>query len=286
MQNLQKIMMDIKKDDKYILEEILENNKLTDEEYIVLIEYILKNNIPEVKITNTIDENEEIKDNDIINENTLVYIKELLKNKKEIEKDDKYSLINIAILETIYHIKNNFNFIDVFEETYLNLKNIIIKYNALTEEYVKFLAKKYVIEYQKKVLEENRPIEIMGMLYFKIKMELDNNITKEDISRKYDISVDMLENIIKLYGDYSTEELDNEDIIEYTENILDKYKLSNIPNKFTYLEEQIIILTLGLEGKLLRKNDIAKKLNMDIELFNEMRNNAFIKMKVEKKEYY
>jgi len=68
---------------------------------------------------------------------------------------------------------------------------------------------------------------------------------------------------IMLFDEVEPEELmENTQVFEKADKITQMYILENIPKKLNYLDEQILVMTYGLDDKVYTEKEIARSLNI------------------------
>ena len=269
------IIANIKKDEKFSFEKIIENNIMTDDEYFEFLKFIYIENIPEVRTS--IDNSDFVTfDNDSIymeeKEMIRAYLEDV-KEKYELEGEESTTLVEknlkIAIKESINYSKFGFSFLDTVQEatlgiiSALNYHDIIHKLDLEESYFLKNFAIKYILEYQKKLLRDVKASELSYVLYLKIKMEKDQGKKSEEICKQMGIELEYMEQLENLFDGYDSDEVINsEELMDKANAITQAYILENIPKKLNYLDEQILILYYGLEDKVYDEKEIAKILNI------------------------
>lgn len=272
---LKKIIDDIKKKGKFSFEKVIEENTLTDEQYYEFLKFIYTENIPEVRTS--------VDGKDFIvleNENFYMEEKEIIKayledikekyesyNDENTELIDKY--LKIAVRESLVYSKYGFSFLDLVQEATLGILTGIKYYDDIKifskepEFFMKNFAIKYILEYQKDLLKDIKSSELSYILYLKIKIDKEMGHTVEEISRQMNVTVDYIDQLEKLFDDVELEDsVESNDILEKANKITQMYILENIPKKLSYIDEQILIMSYGLEDKFYSEKEIAKTLNI------------------------
>ena len=184
---LKKIIDDTKKTGKFNFEKIIENNKLTDDDFFEFIKFIHIENIPEIR--NSVDgkdfivledENYYMEEKETIKA-YLEDIKEKYKvsnkennNKKE-ELIDKY--LKVAVRESLVYSKYGFSFLDLVQEATLGVISVLNYYDKIIEVtnepefFIKNFAIKYILEFQKELLKDIKSSELSYILYLKMKVD-------------------------------------------------------------------------------------------------------------------
>ena len=275
---LKKIIDDTKKTGKFNFEKIIENNKLTDDDFFEFIKFIYKENIPEIR--NSVDGKDFIVLED---ENYYMEEKETIKayledikekhktsnkenNKKE-ELIDKY--LKVAVRESLIYSKYGFSFLDLVQEATLGVMSVLNYYDKiieLTNEpefFIKNFAIKYILEFQKELLKDIKSSELSYILYLKMKVDREMGYSMEEISKQMNVTSDYIEQLENLFDGIKSKELmGNDEILEKADKITQRYILENIPKKLSYIDEQILVMYYGLEDRVYTEKEIAKVLNI------------------------
>ena len=288
------IIANIKKDEKFSFEKVIENNIMTDDEYFEFLKFIYIENIPEVRTS--IDNSDFVTfDNDSIymeeKEMIRAYLEDV-KEKYELEGEESTTLVEknlkIAIKESINYSKFGFSFLDTVQEatlgiiSALNYHDIIHKLDLEESYFLKNFAIKYILEYQKKLLRDVKSSELSYDLYLKIKMEKDQGKKSEEICKQMGIELEYMEQLENLFDGHDSDEVINsEELMDKANAITQAYILENIPKKLNYLDEQILILYYGLEDKVYDEKEIAKILNISLHNVNILREKALNKLSID-----
>lgn len=293
---LKKIIDDTKKTGKFNFEKIIENNKLTDDDFFEFIKFIYKENIPEIR--NSVDGKDFIVLED---ENYYMEEKETIKayledikekhktsnkenNKKE-ELIDKY--LKVAVRESLIYSKYGFSFLDLVQEATLGVMSVLNYYDKiieLTNEpefFIKNFAIKYILEFQKELLKDIKSSELSYILYLKMKVDREMGYSMEEISKQMNVTSDYIEQLENLFDGIKSEELmGNDEILEKADKITQRYILENIPKKLSYIDEQILVMYYGLEDRVYTEKEIAKVLNIGHHNINILKEKALNKLSI------
>ena len=189
-------------------------------------------------------------------------------NEKENEElIDKY--LKIAVKESLFYSKYGFSFLDTVQEATLGIISGLNYYNKIMEItkepefFVKNFAVKYILEFQKELLKDIKSSELSYILYLKVKVDKSMGFSIDEISKQMNVSIEYIEQLEKLFDEVEPEELiGNTQILEKADKITQMYILENIPKKLNYLDEQILVMTYGLDDKVYTEKEIAKSLNI------------------------
>ncbi|MBP6125982.1 MAG: RNA polymerase subunit sigma [Leptotrichiaceae bacterium] len=293
---LKKIIDDTKKTGKFNFEKIIENNKLTDDDFFEFIKFIYKENIPEIR--NSVDGKDFIVLED---ENYYMEEKETIKayledikekhktsnkenNKKE-ELIDKY--LKVAVRESLIYSKYGFSFLDLVQEATLGVMSVLNYYDKiieLTNEpefFIKNFAIKYILEFQKELLKDIKSSELSYILYLKMKVDREMGYSMEEISKQMNVTSDYIEQLENLFDGIKSKELmGNDEILEKADKITQRYILENIPKKLSYIDEQILVMYYGLEDRVYTEKEIAKVLNIGHHNINILKEKALNKLSI------
>ncbi len=291
---LKKIIDEIKKKGKFNFEKIIENNTLSDDEFFEFIKFIYTENIPEIR--NSIDGKDFIV---LENENYYAVEKETIKAyledikvKYEYSSEGSEELIDkylkVAVRESLVYSKYGFSFLDLVQEATLGVMSGLNYYDQITkltkepEFFVKNFAIKYILEFQKGLLKDIKSSELSYILYLKIKVDREMGHTTEEIARQMNVTAEYIEQLEKLFDKIEPEELmDNEEIFERADKITQRYILENIPKKLSYIDEQILVMSYGLEDKVYTEREIAKVLNIGHHNINILKEKALNKLSID-----
>ena len=293
---LKKIIDDTKKTGKFNFEKIIENNKLTDDDFFEFIKFIYKENIPEIR--NSVDGKDFIVLED---ENYYMEEKETIKayledikekhktsnkenNKKE-ELIDKY--LKVAVRESLIYSKYGFSFLDLVQEATLGVMSVLNYYDKiieLTNEpefFIENFAIKYILEFQKELLKDIKSSELSYILYLKMKVDREMGYSMEEISKQMNVTSDYIEQLENLFDGIKSKELmGNDEILEKADKITQRYILENIPKKLSYIDEQILVMYYGLEDRVYTEKEIAKVLNIGHHNINILKEKALNKLSI------
>ena len=101
------------------------------------------------------------------------------------------------------------------------------------------------------------------LLYLDIKEELESGKDIEEVLESKEIDEDYYNTLCSTYKNISIDDL--EDVKEYAQNIQDEYSSSYQTFMLTYLEENILISYLGLEGKKYTEKEIETRFNINFK---------------------
>ena len=297
---LKNIFEDIRKKGSFSFEKIIENHTMNDDEFFEFLKFIHLENIPEVRTSTDgsdfivlEDENIFIEEKDMI-KSYLEDIKrkyEELEKKSENEKEreeliDKY--LKIAVKESLLYSKYGFSFLDTVQEATLgimsglNYYDKIMKITKEPEFFVKNFAVKYILEFQKELLKDIKSSELSYILYLKVKVDRSMGFSMDEISKQMNVSKEYIEQLEKLFDEVEPEELiGNSQILEKADKITQMYILENIPKKLNYLDEQILVMTYGLDDKVYTEKEIAKSLNIASHNVNILKEKALNKLSID-----
>ena len=297
---LKNVFEDIRKKGSFSFEKIIENHTMNDDEFFEFLKFIHLENIPEVRTSTDgsdfivlEDENIFIEEKDMI-KSYLEDIKrkyEELDKKSENEKEkeeliDKY--LKIAVKESLLYSKYGFSFLDTVQEATLgimsglNYYDKIMKITKEPEFFVKNFAVKYILEFQKELLKDIKSSELSYILYLKVKVDRSMGFSMDEISKQMNVSKEYIEQLEKLFDEVEPEELiGNSQILEKADKITQMYILENIPKKLNYLDEQILVMTYGLDDKVYTEKEIAKSLNIASHNVNILKEKALNKLSID-----
>ena len=259
----------------------IENNKIidinkevrkkdfTDEEVLILSTYIVKNNIYLTR------ESEASKDYDSeISDELKGYLKSIRKGEHlENIKDIRYKkYLNIGIIEAIKNIKKGYSITELINDSYLYVTQFITNfYDKLYSKYNKEdlleILRIYVLINllicQKNITKDEFSEKMAILLYLDIKEELESGKDIKEVLKIKKIDEDYYNTLCISYKDIYIEDL--EDIKEYAQNIQDEYSIYYQTFMLTYLEENILISYLGLEGKKYTEKEIENIFNINFK---------------------
>ena len=291
---IKNIIETIRKDEKFSFEKIIENNRMTDDEYFEFLKFVYIEGVPEVSPS--------IDSTDLLafdNEDFYMEEKEMIrayledvKEKYELDDDSNSTIVEknlkIAIKESINYSKFGFSFLDIVQEATLGVisaLNYSKRINDLNLEegyFLKNFAIKYILEYQKKLLRDVKASELSFVLYLKIQMEKDQGRSVDEICKQMGIDKDYMGQLEELFDGYDPEEaISSEELMEKANSITQAYILENIPKKLNYIDEQILVLYYGLDEKVYKENEIAKMLNISLYNVNILREKALNKLSID-----
>lgn len=297
---LKSIFEDIIKKGSFSFEKIIENHTMSDDEFFEFLKFIHLENIPEVRTSTDgsdfivlEDENIFIEEKDTIKlylENIKEKYEEFnKKSENEKEKDeliDRY--LKIAVKESLLYSKYGFSFLDTVQEATLGVMSALNYYNKILEItkepefFVKNFAVKYILEFQKELLKDIKSSELSYILYLKVKVDKSMGLSIDEISKQMNVSTEYIEQLEKLFDDVEPEELiGNTQILEKADKITQMYILENIPKKLNYLDEQILVMTYGLDDKVYTEKEIAKSLNIARHNVNILKEKALNKLSID-----
>ena len=297
---LKNVFEDIRKKGSFSFEKIIENHTMNDDEFFEFLKFIHLENIPEVRTSTDgsdfivlEDENIFIEEKDMI-KSYLEDIKrkyEELEKKSENEKEkeeliDKY--LKIAVKESLLYSKYGFSFLDIVQEATLGIMSGLNYYNKIMEItkepefFVKNFAVKYILEFQKNLLKDIKSSELSYILYLKVKVDRSMGFSMDEISKQMNVSKEYIEQLEKLFDEVEPEELiGNSQILEKADKITQMYILENIPKKLNYLDEQILVMTYGLDDKVYTEKEIAKSLNIASHNVKILKEKALNKLSID-----
>jgi hypothetical protein len=297
---LKNIFEDIRKKGSFSFEKIIENHTMNDDEFFEFLKFVHLKNIPEVRTSTDgsdfivlEDENIFIEEKDTIKlylENIKEKYEELeKKSENEKEKEeliDKY--LKIAVKESLLYSKYGFSFLDTVQEATLGIMSGLKYYNEIMkitkepEFFVKNFAVKYILEFQKELLKDIKSSELSYILYLKVKVDKSMGFSMDEISKQMNVSTEYIEQLEKLFDEVEPEELiGNSQILEKADKITQMYILENIPKKLNYLDEQILVMTYGLDDKVYTEKEIAKSLNIASHNVNILKEKALNKLSID-----
>lgn len=297
---LRNIFEDIIKKGSFSFEKVIENHTMSDDEFFEFLKFIHLENIPEVRTSTDgsdfivlEDENIFIEEKDTIKlylENIKEKYEEFnKKSENEKEKDeliDRY--LKIAVKESLLYSKYGFSFLDTVQEATLGVMSALNYYNKILEItkepefFVKNFAVKYILEFQKELLKDIKSSELSYILYLKVKVDKSMGLSIDEISKQMNVSTEYIEQLEKLFDDVEPEELiGNTQILEKADKITQMYILENIPKKLNYLDEQILVMTYGLDDKVYTEKEIAKSLNIARHNVNILKEKALNKLSID-----
>lgn len=297
---LKSIFEDIIKKGSFSFEKVIENHTMSDDEFFEFLKFIHLENIPEVRTSTDgsdfivlEDENIFIEEKDTI-KLYLENIKEKYEefNKKSENEKEKNELIDrylkIAVKESLLYSKYGFSFLDTVQEATLGVMSALNYYNKILEItkepefFVKNFAVKYILEFQKELLKDIKSSELSYILYLKVKVDKSMGLSIDEISKQMNVSTEYIEQLEKLFDDVEPEELiGNTQILEKADKITQMYILENIPKKLNYLDEQILVMTYGLDDKVYTEKEIAKSLNIARHNVNILKEKALNKLSID-----
>ena len=297
---LRNIFEDIIKKGSFSFEKVIVNHSMSDDEFFEFLKFIHLENIPEVRTSTDgsdfivwEDENIFIEEKDTIKlylENIKEKYEEFnKKSENEKEKDeliDRY--LKIAVKESLLYSKYGFSFLDTVQEATLGVMSALNYYNKILEItkepefFVKNFAVKYILEFQKELLKDIKSSELSYILYLKVKVDKSMGLSIDEISKQMNVSTEYIEQLEKLFDDVEPEELiGNTQILEKADKITQMYILENIPKKLNYLDEQILVMTYGLDDKVYTEKEIAKSLNIARHNVNILKEKALNKLSID-----
>ena len=297
---LKNIFEDVKKKGNFSFEKIIENYSLSDDEFFEFLKFVHLENIPEVRTsTDGIDfivledENIFIEEKDTIKS----YLEDIRKKYREFEKKseeekqneeliDKY--LKIAVKESLLYSKYGFSFLDMVQEATLGIISGLNYFDRITqitkepEFFIKSFAVKYILEFQKELLKDIKSSELSYILYLKVKVDKSMGFSMDEISKQMNVSTEYIEQLEKLFDEVEPQELlGNVQILEKADKITQMYILENIPKKLNYLDEQILVMTYGLDDKVYTEKEIAKSLNIASHNVNILKEKALNKLSID-----
>ena len=155
-------------------------------------------------------------------------------------------------------------------------------WKQVEEFFVKNFAVKYILEFQKELLKDIKSSELSYILYLKVKVDKSMGFSMDEISKQMNVSTEYIEQLEKLFDEVEPEELiGNSQILEKADKITQMYILENIPKKLNYLDEQILVMTYGLDDKVYTEKEIAKSLNISSHNVNILKEKALNKLSID-----
>ena len=297
---LKDIFEDIRKKGSFSFEKIIENYTMNDDDFFEFLKFIHLENIPEVRTSTDgsdfivlEDENIFIEEKDTIK----LYLENIKEKYEDLEKKsetgkekeeliDKY--LKIAVKESLLYSKYGFSFLDTVQEATLGIMSGLNYYNKIMEItkepefFVKNFAVKYILEFQKELLKDIKSSELSYILYLKVKVDRSMGFSMDEISKQMNVSKEYIEQLEKLFDEVEPEELiGNSQILEKADKITQMYILENIPKKLNYLDEQILVMTYGLDDKVYTEKEIAKSLNIASHNVNILKEKALNKLSID-----
>ena len=297
---LKNVFEDIRKKGSFSFEKIIENHTMNDDEFFEFLKFIHLENIPEVRTSTDGSDFIVLEDENIfIEEKATIksYLEDIREKYKELEKKsknekereeliDKY--LKIAVKESLLYSKYGFSFLDTVQEATLgimsglNYYDEIMKITKEPEFFVKNFAVKYILEFQKELLKDIKSSELSYILYLKVKVDRSMGFSMDEISKQMNVSKEYIEQLEKLFDEVEPEELiGNSQILEKADKITQMYILENIPKKLNYLDEQILVMTYGLDDKVYTEKEIAKSLNIASHNVNILKEKALNKLSID-----
>jgi len=297
---LKDIFEDIRKKGSFSFEKIIENYTMNDDDFFEFLKFIHLENIPEVRTSTDgsdfivlEDENIFIEEKDTIKlylENIKEKYEDLEKKSETVEEKeeliDKY--LKIAVKESLLYSKYGFSFLDTVQEATLGIMSGLNYYNKIMEItkepefFVKNFAVKYILEFQKILLKDIKSSELSYILYLKVKVDRSMGFSMDEISKQMNVSTEYIEQLEKLFDEVEPEELiGNSQILEKADKITQMYILENIPKKLNYLDEQILVMTYGLDDKVYTEKEIAKSLNIASHNVKILKEKALNKLSID-----
>ena len=297
---LKDIFEDIRKKGSFSFEKIIENYTMNDDDFFEFLKFIHLENIPEVRTSTDgsdfivlEDENIFIEEKDTIK----LYLENIKEKYEDLEKKsetgkekeeliDKY--LKIAVKESLLYSKYGFSFLDTVQEATLGIMSGLNYYNKIMEItkepefFVKNFAVKYILEFQKTLLKDIKSSELSYILYLKVKVDRSMGFSMDEISKQMNVSTEYIEQLEKLFDEVEPEELiGNTQILEKADKITQMYILENIPKKLNYLDEQILVMTYGLDDKVYTEKEIAKSLNIASHNVKILKEKALNKLSID-----
>ena len=297
---LKDIFEDIRKKGSFSFEKIIENYTMNDDDFFEFLKFIHLENIPEVRTSTDgsdfivlEDENIFIEEKDTIK----LYLENIKEKYEDLEKKsetgkekeeliDKY--LKIAVKESLLYSKYGFSFLDTVQEATLGIMSGLNYYNKIMEItkepefFVKNFAVKYILEFQKELLKDIKSSELSYILYLKVKVDRSMGFSMDEISKQMNVSKEYIEQLEKLFDEVEPEELiGNSQILEKADKITQMYILENIPKKLNYLDEQILVMTYGLDDKVYTEKEIAKSLNIASHNVKILKEKALNKLSID-----
>ena len=290
---IKKLIAETRKKGNYSFENIIESYDLSDEDYFEFLKFLYIEDIPEVRTSLDgkdfivlEDENFYIEEKEII-KTYFEEIKEKYEN-NEMEKEliDRY--LKVAVRESLVYSKYGFSFLDLVQEATLGVISSLNYYEKMklisdeVEFFIKNFAIKYILEYQKDMLKNIKASELSYILFLKIQMDRGMGKETEKIAREMNVSVDYVEQLEKIFNEVKFEEnIKIEEVMEKANKITQMYILENIPKKLSYIDEQILIMCYGLDGKSYEEKEIAKMLNIAVHNVKILKEKALNKLSID-----
>ncbi len=291
---LKSIMDTIRKNENYNMEELFQEYDLSDEEFGAIVNFLYTENIPEIRVS--VENNDFViideENADISEKETIeLYLDDIKEHNikqmkiKETDENDRDQLVNkhlkIVIRESLQYVKLGFSFLDLVQEATIGVINGIEKLKnseSDIEFWLKNFAIKYILEYQKKILKDFKASELAYILYLKVQLELNNGLSLEEISKQMNIELNYLNALQELFTKMDDMPENSYSIVEKVSHLTRKYVLSNIPKKLNYLDERILMMYYGLDGKFYKTKEISKILNIEESNINVLREKALTKL--------
>ena len=282
---IKKLIAETRKKGNYSFENIIESYDLSDEDYFEFLKFLYIEDIPEVRTS--------LDGKDFIvleDENFYIEEKEIIKTYfgeiKEKELIDRY--LKVAVRESLVYSKYGFSFLDLVQEATLGVISSLNYYEKMklisdeVEFFIKNFAIKYILEYQKDMLKNIKASELSYILFLKIQMDRGMGKETEKIAREMNVSVDYVEQLEKIFNEVKFEEnIEIEEVMEKANKITQMYILENIPKKLSYIDEQILIMCYGLDGKSYEEKEIAKMLNIAVHNVKILKEKALNKLSID-----
>lgn len=290
---IKKLIDETRKKGNYSFENIIESYDLSDEDYFEFLKFLYIEDIPEVRTSLDgkdfivlEDENFYAEEKEIIK----TYFEELKEkyenNEMEKELIDKY--LKVAVRESLVYSKYGFSFLDLVQEATLGVISSLNYYDKMktisneAEFFIRNFAIKYILEYQKDMLKNIKASELSYILFLKIQMDRGMGKETEKIAREMNVSVDYVEQLEKIFNEVEFEEnIEIEEVMEKANKITQMYILENIPKKLSYIDEQILIMCYGLDGKSYEEKEIAKMLNIAVHNVKILKEKALNKLSID-----
>ena len=297
---LKDIFEDIRKKGSFSFEKIIENYTMNDDDFFEFLKFIHLENIPEVRTSTDGSDFIVLEDENIFieeKETIKLYLENIKEKYEDLEKKsetgkekeeliDKY--LKIAVKESLLYSKYGFSFLDTVQEATLGIMSGLNYYNKIMEItkepefFVKNFAVKYILEFQKTLLKDIKSSELSYILYLKVKVDRSMGFSMDEISKQMNVSTEYIEQLEKLFDEVEPEELiGNTQILEKADKITQMYILENIPKKLNYLDEQILVMTYGLDDKVYTEKEIAKSLNIASHNVNILKEKALNKLSID-----
>lgn len=291
---LKSIMESIRRNENYNMEELFQEYDLSDEEFGAIVNFLYTENIPEVRVS--LENNDFViideESADLSEKETIeLYLNDIKEHNinqiqiKEIDENDKDQLVNkhlkTVIRESLQYVKLGFSFLDLVQEATIGVISGIEKLKnseSDVEFWLKNFAIKYILEYQKRILKDFKASELAYILYLKVQLEQNNGLSLEEISKQMNIELSYLNALKELFAKMDDMPENSYSIVEKVSHITKKYVLSNIPKKLNYLDEKILMMYYGLEGKFYKTKEISKILNIEESNINVLREKALTKL--------